>query len=273
MTITDKIISASLLWGDMDKIRQAKPLIHNITNSVVTNLTANALLAVGASPIMSHEETELEELISYASALVINIGTLDRNTIPAMKMAAGLAGTAGKPVVLDPVGAGASKIRTQTSLDLLSSGHVRILRGNAGEIMALAGSSGAVKGVDSLASSTQAEQAGFALATRFNCAVAISGQSDVIISKDYSRYITTGGNKMVTSITGMGCTSTALCAAFAAVNTNMGLAAAHAMQLLKAATETGMQKATGPATLQTGILDSLATISQFDLEQKLQLLA
>uniref|UniRef100_UPI0035946EE2 hydroxyethylthiazole kinase n=1 Tax=Desulfococcus sp. TaxID=2025834 RepID=UPI0035946EE2 len=119
-------------------VRNTTPLVHNITNFVVMNLTANALLAVGASPVMAHAEEEVEEMVDLAGALVLNIGTLTREWVSAMIRAGQAAGAQGKPVVLDPVGAGATRFRTETARRLLKDAAVRIIRGNASEILAVA---------------------------------------------------------------------------------------------------------------------------------------
>jgi hydroxyethylthiazole kinase len=145
--------------ADLRSVRERAPLVHNVTNFVVMQQTANALLAIGASPIMAHAEPELDELLSFAGALVINIGTLDASWIGAMEHALFAAQQRALPVVVDPVGAGASRLRTQTALRLLESRGVAVLRGNASEILALAGAAGATKGVDSTHSSDAAREA------------------------------------------------------------------------------------------------------------------
>ncbi|HEY5306996.1 MAG TPA: hydroxyethylthiazole kinase, partial [Casimicrobiaceae bacterium] len=152
-TVGEANFSAAAIAEDLRTVRERAPLVHNVTNFVVMQQTANALLAIGASPIMAHAEAELDELLAYAGALVLNIGTLDASWISAMEHALATAQGRALPVVLDPVGAGASRLRTETSLRLLERGGVTILRANASEVLALAGAVGATKGVDSTHSS------------------------------------------------------------------------------------------------------------------------
>ncbi|MDF4796491.1 hydroxyethylthiazole kinase, partial [Vibrio parahaemolyticus] len=137
-------------------VRQQKPLVVNITNYVVMNNTANALLAIGASPIMAHSKQEMAEMMSFAGALVINIGTLDSVWTPRMSYAVEQANSNGKIVVLDPVGCGASSLRTETSREIARLANKLIIRGNASEIIALAGEQAQSKGVDALDSSDAA---------------------------------------------------------------------------------------------------------------------
>ena len=161
---------------DCAAIRKSSPLVHNITNYVAMEINANALLAIGASPLMSFCPEEMEEIVSIASALVVNIGCRDRHEIEGMKIAAATAHRLGKPWVLDPVGAGASKIRTQTCIDLIRESHPTVIRGNASEIMVLAGQDIISRGVDSNNSSSDAEAGARALAKRTGAAVSVSGQ-------------------------------------------------------------------------------------------------
>ncbi|MEM4712658.1 MAG: hydroxyethylthiazole kinase, partial [Archaeoglobaceae archaeon] len=138
------------ILGDLAKLRKRRPLIHHIMNFVVMTDSANATLALGASPIMAHAKEELEDLASIADAIYINIGTLDNIWIESMLQLAKLAGKYSKPLLLDPVGAGASKLRTEVSKRILETSCVNVVKGNAGEMMALAGFKGLVKGDDSL---------------------------------------------------------------------------------------------------------------------------
>jgi len=171
----DARFGAAAIAADLLAVRERAPLVHNVTNFVVMHQTANALLAIGASPIMAHAEAELDELLQLAGALVLNIGTLDPAWIAAMEHALAAARRRALPTVLDPVGAGASRLRTGTALRLLASGGVTILRANASEILALAGAAGATKGVDSTHTSEAARDAARGLAVRYGCAVVVSG--------------------------------------------------------------------------------------------------
>ena len=199
----------------VEAVRQKSPLVHNITNFVVMQVTANALLAAGASPLMAHEPEELDDLLSIASALVLNIGTLDKAWIASMRQAGELAGRRRVPVVLDPVGAGASRLRTETALTLLNETRPAVVRGNASEIMALSphltGDEATTKGVDSTRASHEAETAARDLAARLHCVVSVSGEEDLITDGD-SAWLVRGGSPLMTLVTGMGCSATAVTA-------------------------------------------------------------
>jgi len=146
-------ITAQTVWADVLSIRHQAPLVHNITNYVAMNTTANALLSIGASPVMAHAEEEVADMVKIASALVINIGTLSENWIQSMQKAMLQAKSCGVPIVLDPVGAGATPYRTETAMQLLSVAPVAIIRGNASEILAVVQKDAKTKGVDSISGS------------------------------------------------------------------------------------------------------------------------
>lgn len=201
---------------DCEAVRAQSPLVHSITNYVAMEINANALLAIGASPLMSFCAEEMEEIVSIASALVINIGCLDRLEIEGMRIAAATAHRLGKPWVLDPVGAGASKIRTQTSLELIRDSHPTIIRGNASEIMALAGAQIVSRGVDSSNSSSDALESAKALAQATGAVVSVSGATDYITDGERVATIS-NGHPIMSRITAMGCTASAVTGAFAAV--------------------------------------------------------
>ena len=249
-------ITASSIYKDVEAIRKNAPLIHNITNYVVMNTTANALLSLGASPVMAHASAEVEDMTEIASALVINIGTLSDTWIEAMHKAAKKAKEGQIPIVLDPVGAGATAYRTETAMNLIMAYPPSIIRGNASEIMALAESGGSTKGVDSTDASHSAIAAARTLTEQFNNVVCISGETDYIISAQDMITIK-NGHAMMPRVTGLGCTASALCGAFAAVNPDKAAAAAHAMAVMGIAGEMAAAGAKGPGTLQLKFIDSL----------------
>lgn len=257
------------LWADMQKIRMNGPLVHNITNYVVMNSTANALLAIGASPVMAHAAEEVEEMTGLASALVINTGTLSTPWIAAMSLAMAAAAAKGIPVILDPVGAGATKFRTATAERLISEGRPTIIRGNASEIMALCASETRTKGVDSLHSADEAVRAGREVLARSGAVISISGPSDIILGQDGSAVIR-NGHPMMPKVTGLGCTATALTGAFAAVNASPFRAAAEAMAVMGMAGEIAAQKAGGPGTFQDLFLDALYNMSLANVKEMLR---
>jgi len=261
---------ADRVLRDLAAIRAQNPVVLSITNYVVTNTTANALLAIGASPIMSHAVEEMAELVAFSGALVINLGTVAPEYLAAMDPAWAAADAAGVPVILDPVGAGASMLRTVTPLALLAAHKPFIVRGNASEIMTLAGNSGsAAKGVDSTAKSDDA--AGFAgeLARRLDCAVVVSGEADIVCAgQDRARVL--GGSALMPRVTGLGCTATAICGAFAAVNRDPFEAALGACVAMKVAGEMAAEKASGPGTLQLYFYDALYAMGEKDIRQRLK---
>jgi hydroxyethylthiazole kinase len=263
------MLTSQTVWQNVADIRNKSPLVHNITNYVVMNTTANALLAIGASPIMAHAKEEMEEMTALAGALVINIGTLSRNWVEAMSSAASFAKRRGIPIVLDPVGAGASKLRTETSLSLISESSPGIIRGNASEIIALSLSEAKTKGVDSVHASSDAVEMGKDIAREHDCVVSISGEIDYITDGEASLSVN-NGNAMMPKVTGMGCAASALTGAFAAVNPNLLQASANAMAVMGIAGELAAEKAEGPGTLQLHFYDALYNLCQGDIEQKLR---
>jgi len=262
--------NAVSIWQDVCQIRQSNPLVLNLTNQVVTSITANALLALGASPLMSASPEEQEELLDLASALVLNIGTLNQDQIEIMFQAGKAAKARHVPIVLDPVGAGASALRTRTALDLLEQLRPSIVRANGSEILALAGSAGTSKGVDSLYSSLQALSAAKDLSLTYGCTIAISGPIDVITNGKRQCRVA-NGHPLMAKITGMGCTATALVGAFAAVNPYPFLAASHGMAVTGVCGERAASKAHGPGSLQVSFMDQLHLLKQADVFDSLQI--
>nr|WP_321461430.1 hydroxyethylthiazole kinase [uncultured Vibrio sp.] len=248
-------------------VHQQNPLVVNITNYVVMNNTANALLAIGASPIMAHSKQEMAEMMSFSGALVINIGTLDSHWTSRMLFAVEQANANGKVVVLDPVGCGASTLRTETSRQIARLADKLIIRGNASEIIALAGEQAQSKGVDALDSSDAALGAAEFLVAEYGANVVISGETDYIVTK--SQTVTLGnGHEMMPYVTGMGCTLSALTGAFAAVGDETGLAAAA---ILGVAGEIAAEQARGPGSLQLTLLDELYQLDEQTLAKRLKL--
>ena len=264
------MITAESIWKDVESIREQRPLVHNITNYVVMNTTANALLALGASPVMAHALEEVEEMTSIVSALVINIGTLSPTWVESMYKAAATAKARELPVVLDPVGAGATTMRTETARGLLATEAVTTLRGNASEIMSLYTAEATTKGVDSTEGSEAAIEAAKHLSKQHGCAVTISGAIDIILDGQH-QIMTGNGHPMMTKVTGLGCTASAITGAFAAVNPSPLMAAAHAMAVMGICGELAVEDAKGPGTLQLHFLDALYDLSFTKIEQHLKI--
>ncbi|MCD9466534.1 hydroxyethylthiazole kinase [Photobacterium iliopiscarium] len=260
-SLTESIIAALAL------IREQKPLVVNITNYVVMNNTANALLAIGASPIMAHSRQEMAEMMNIAGSLVINIGTLDSEWIDRMLFAVEQANTNNKPIVLDPVGCGASVLRTQTARTLAANANNLIIRGNASEIIALAGEASQTKGVDALDSSDTALAAAQALVAQYHANVVISGEVDYVVTASQTISLS-NGHHMMPYVTGMGCSLTALTGAFAAIGETSGLAATAIYAI---AGEIAAEKSAGPASLQLNIIDVLYHISAEQICQRLNM--
>ena len=260
-SLTESIIAALAL------VREQKPLVVNITNYVVMNNTANALLAIGASPIMAHSRQEMAEMMHIAGSLVINIGTLDSKWIKRMLFAVEQANANNKPIVLDPVGCGASVLRTQTARTLAANANNLIIRGNASEIIALAGEASQTKGVDALDSSDTALAAAQALVAQYHANVVISGEVDYVVTASQTISLS-NGHHMMPYVTGMGCSLTALTGAFAAIGETSGLAATAIYAI---AGEIAAEKSAGPASLQLNIIDVLYQISAEQICQRLNM--
>jgi len=266
MKINPEKIWPETIWEDVKAIREKAPLVHNITNFVVMNTTANALLALGASPVMAHAREEVEEMVSISSALVINIGTLDNAWIESMNLAAQKAKKMGIPIVLDPVGAGATIYRTKTATAFITQFSPEIIRGNGSEIMALWKEGVVTKGVDSTSDSNSALDSAKSLSLSCSSVVCITGKTDYIVDKGGFIAIK-NGHFMMPRVTGLGCTASALCGAFAAVNSRYQMAAAHAMAVMGIAGEIAAKTAKGPAALQAGIIDALYCLTKDDIER------
>ena len=260
--------SSQDVWNSLLQLRGKTPLVHSITNYVVMEVTANALLAVGASPVMAHEEDEMEAITGLASALVLNIGTLSRAWVRSMHRALETATARNIPVVIDPVGAGASRLRTTTALDLLGACPQALLRGNASEIMALAGQHGGTKGVDSTAASGAAVGAAKRLALDFGCTVSVSGETD-FVTDGHRLFFIRGGSPLMPRVTGMGCSASALAGAFAGSRDDGDsvLALVATMCVMAAAGTEAARTAGGPGTFLPLFLDCLHAMDLAMLEK------
>lgn len=241
-------------------VRLHHPLVHNITNYVVMNITANALLAIGASPVMAHAIDEMEEMVSLANALVINLGTLSASWITAMQRAAQSASQQGIPIILDPVGAGATQLRTQTAKDLIESSAPLVIRGNASEICAIANEAVKTRGVDSTVTSDNAVDAARLLAEQHQAIVVISGKVDYIVDARQCVEVH-NGDRMMSQVTGMGCVATALLGAFAAIASDRFTAAVATMVVMGVAGEVAVEQAKGPGTFVPHFIDALSLLS------------
>lgn len=260
------MIEKELIWRNLEKIRADAPVIHNITNYVVMNNTANALLALGASPVMAHAPEEVADMVKIAGALVINIGTLSKDWVKAMKQAMAAAKAKGIPIVLDPVGAGATPYRIRTVRDLVKAVAPSIIRGNASEILAMADSQARTKGVDSLASSHHALAVARQLSADLGAVICISGETDFVVRQEQIIRVN-NGHPLMPKVTGLGCTATALCGAFAAVADDSLVATVSAMAIMGIAGEMAGEDCPGPGTFQVRFLDALYRLMEKDMAQ------
>ena len=241
------------------ELRARRPLIHNITNFVVMNFTANALLSAGASPVMAHAAEEVEEMVSLAGALVLNIGTLTPTWVEGMLKAGRRANERGVPVVLDPVGSGATKLRTDSARRLARELRVSVVRGNASEVLSLAGTGAGTRGVDAIHGVEEAIDAAKALAAELKSTLAITGPVDLVT--DGSRVLrVSNGHELMGRVTGTGCAATALIGAFLAVAEDAVEGTAAALSYFGVAGEEAASAARAPGSFQVALLDALYTI-------------
>ena len=264
-------ITANTIWSAVRTIREKAPVVHSITNYVVMNSTANALLALGASPVMAHAEEEMEEMVGIASALVINIGTLSPAWVRAMFRAAEAARKRKDPDRPRPGGGRGDLLPDADGARTDQGGSPRDHpRERLGDHGAPRAANAKTKGVDSSASSDAAVELGRALHAECGAVVCISGETDYTIGR---AGIIKGrnGHIMMTRVTGLGCTASALCGAFAAVTPDPAVAAAEAMAVMGIAGEIAVSRSAGPGSLQVHFLDALYRLSAEDIERLLKL--
>jgi hydroxyethylthiazole kinase len=253
------------------RLRDARPLVHNITNYVAMDISANALLAAGASPAMVHAREEVRDFVAISSALAINIGTLSASWVDAMHLAAAEAAAREIPWVLDPVGAGATTYRTHTS-EALAARRPSVIRGNASEILALAVGTNATGGVDASHGSAEAVEPARALAARRGTVVAMTGATDYVT--DGTRTVAiTNGHPLMAKVTAVGCTATALVAAACAVEKNALVAASAALVFLGICGERAGAGEPGPGTFRVRLIDALASVTPDDVRKHARLTA
>lgn len=250
----------------LDKVRAKSPLVQNITNLVSMDISANALLALGASPAMVHAEEEAPDFVAVADALVVNIGTLSAPWLASMTATTERAAALGKPWAFDPVAVGATPFRTRAAHELVRRRPTAI-RGNASEIMALADMAGGGKGVDSLHGSDQAVEAAASLAASTGAVVAVTGRVDYVTDGRRTVRIA-NGHPLMTRVTAVGCAATALVGAFLAVGEDPLQATAAALATMGVAGDIAAEGAAGPGSFRVALLDALYRIDGRELARR-----
>jgi hydroxyethylthiazole kinase len=249
------------------KLRERKPLVHQITNYVVMNETANATLALGALPVMAHAREEVEEMVELAGALVLNIGTLSPHWVEAMLAAGKAANAVGVPVILDPVGAGATRYRTDTARRLLEQVDVAVLRGNQGEVATLVGVEAEVRGVESMGAGGEPAELARAAARKLGLVASVTGPVDHV--SDGERVLAVAnGHELLASVTGTGCMSSAITGCFLAAKQDRFEAAAEALAAFGVAAEDAAREAKGPGSFHVGLYDALAALDPETLDSR-----
>lgn len=270
MTTTHLFVES--VWADICAVRAQVPLVHSVTNLVVTAFNANALLAAGASPIMAHAVEEVADLARLSGAVVVNIGTLDSHWVPAMQLALDTAREVGKPSVLDPVGAGASDYRNRVLADLMAR-RPGVVRGNASEIMSLAGQGTQTRGVDSTDPVARALAAAQVLTERYGCVVCVSGPEDHVLAPDGRHAVLRNGHPLMTRVTGVGCSASALVGAFAAVQPDAWRACTSAMAYWGVVGQIAAERMapdTGTGRYASALLDVAGTLTHAELAATLR---
>ena len=248
-------------------LRERKPLVHQITNYVVMNETANATLALGALPVMAHAREEVEEMVGLADALVINIGTLSPPWVEAMIAAGRAANARGVPVVVDPVGAGATGYRTETAKRILTEVDVAVLRGNAGEVATLLGVSAEVRGVESIGAGGEPADLARDAARALAVVASVTGPVDHVSDGERVAKVA-NGDAMLATVTGTGCMSSAVTGCFLAVAASPFDAAVEALVAFGVAGEDAARDAKGPGTFHANLYDALAALDPATLDAR-----
>lgn len=257
----------------LKQVQAKRPLVHNITNLVVTNAAANTLLAIGASPVMAYAHEEVADMARIAAALSLNMGTLDPNVVTAMRIAGSAANSAGVPIVFDPVGVGATPYRTETAKQLADELQLTVLRGNAGEIGLMVGAGGQVVGVDSSGAGDTLPQAMKEYASVHNTIVVATGEHD-LVTDGTSVWKLSNGHPLLATITGSGCSLTALLGAFIGVVEKGSNLTAYAEAVIAGITcmnvagEIAAKTAGGPGTFQAALFDALYGLTEADVHER-----
>lgn len=252
--------------GMLSDVRAKRPLVHHITNYVAVNDCANVTICLGASPVMAHSKDEVAEMVSMAGALVLNIGTPDEAQVDSMLLAGARANSLGIPVIFDPVGAGATRLRTDTARRFLHDLDISVLKGNAAEIATLAGAEGSIKGVESCGIKDEPLDVARSLAKGMGIVVAISGPTD-IVTDGKRTLLVDNGHPLMGMVSGTGCMAASMAGAFAAVTKDYVTASAAALATFGLAGEKAARHCQGPASFKVALLDEVYGLTPEELEK------
>ncbi len=254
------------MYGILEKIRDKKPLVHHITNWVTIYDCAQITRSLGALPVMAHAREEVEEMVSLASSLVINIGTLTPELIESALLASKRANERGIPVVLDAVGAGATGLRTESAMKIMKNTRVSVLKGNAGEIATLAGADAEVRGVESMGVKENLLELAVNLASEHGFVVAVTGKEDIV--SDGKRTVKVlNGHRMMGRVVGTGCMAASMIGSFLAVSEDMMKATAYALSTYGIAGELASKGTKAPLEFKHKLIDCVALLSEEDCKK------
>lgn len=254
------------VYGLLEKVRAQKPIVHHLTNWVTIYDCANIVKVFGASPVMAHAKEEAADMTAIALSLVLNIGTLTPEFVEAMKLAAKAANEKGIPVILDVCGAGATPLRDQKSLELISETKIDVIKGNASEIAKVAGENVQTKGVDAGDVKKNMVSVAEALAKQKNCTVVVTGKEDIVTDGNKT-YIVKNGDDMMTHVVGTGCMAASAIGTFCAVEKDLALASASALACFEIAAECAAKISKGPATFKEKLFDCAFHLDKKNIER------
>lgn len=255
----------------MKKVRDTCPLVHHITNYVTVNDCANICICAGGSPVMTDESKDVPDMVKIASAVVLNIGTLNERTVQSMLLAGKCANDAGIPVILDPVGVGATQYRTAVAELILKKVKVSVIKGNHGEISVLAGLGGEVRGVDSVSGANDVASATLALAKRTGTIVAATGPVDYV-SDGESVVSRSNGSPLLATVSGTGCMTSSVVGAYVGACGGSMESVASAISVMCIASEIAAEDpaVTGPGTFKPKLLDAMYNLKSEDVDARLR---
>ena len=260
---------AEITCSGLAAIRSSKPMIHHLTNTVVMNFTANVTLCLGAAPVMAPCIKESPEMVQFAGALLLNIGTLDLDLVRSMLAAGRVANELGIPIIFDPVGAGATGLRTDSAKMITSELDITIIRGNAGEVLALFGADGKVRGVDSMDSVEGRIDLISSFAEDSGSVIAVTGAMDIVTDGNRTARIE-NGHSLMGKVTGTGCSATTSAACFAAAVKDPFHAAVGGLVALGIAGENAAETCSGPGTFVPCFLDALSALDSEIIESRIR---